>query len=63
MYNDTAFIDNDLIKNALDLQNRADDLVNNKKYYAATSIYFQSMINIITSQWEYQYDHEKNKSN
>ena len=61
MYNNTAFIDNDMIKNALGLQNQADDLVNNKKYYAATSLYFQSMINILTSQWEYQYDHEKNK--
>lgn len=61
MYNNTAFIDNDYIKNALDLQNQADGLINNKKYYVATSLYFQSMINILTSQWEYQYDHEKNK--
>lgn len=61
MYNNTAFIDNDLIKNALDLQNQADGLANNKKYYAATSLYFQSMVNILTSQWEYQYDHERDK--
>lgn len=61
MYNNTAFIDNDYIKNALELQNQADNLTNNKKYYAATSLYFQSMIDILTSQWEYQYDREKDK--
>jgi uncharacterized protein len=61
MYNNTAFIDNDLIKNALNLQNQADNLTNNKKYYAATSLYFQSMVNMLASQWEYQYDHEKDQ--
>lgn len=61
MYNNTAFIDNDLIKNALNLQNQADNLTDDKKYYAATSIYFQSMVNMLASQWEYQYDNEKDK--
>ena len=62
MYKDTVSItDNNLIKNAENLQNRADDLVNNKKYYAATSLYFESMINILAAKWGYEYDHTKNK--
>ena len=62
MYKDTAsIVNNSLIKNAENLQNRADDLVNNKKYYAATSLYFGSLINILTAQWGYEYDHVNNK--
>lgn len=51
----------DLLKQAKDLQDQADDLINNKKYYAATSLYFRSMINVLTAQWEYQYNQEKDK--
>lgn len=62
MYKDIAFIPNStLTKNAEDLQKRADDLVNNKQYYAATSLYFESMINILAAQWSYEYDQSQNK--
>ena len=47
--------------NAKDLQNRADVLVNEKKYYAATSLYFSSMVNILTVQWNHEYDNATNK--
>lgn len=50
-----------LINGALDLQNRANDLANNKKYYIATSLYFQSMVYLLTVQWNYQYSQEQNK--
>ncbi len=61
MYNNSKSINSDLIKNSVDLQNKADGLFNNKKYYAATSLYFQSMVNILTAQWQYQYNQEANK--
>ena len=61
MYNNSKFINNDLIRNAADLQNRADGLVNDQKYYAATSLYFQSMVSILSAQWNYEYNQEKNK--
>ncbi|MCE8425665.1 MAG: hypothetical protein J5U17_07805 [Candidatus Methanoperedens sp.] len=61
MYNQASFIQNDLIKNAEDSQNRADGLLNDKKYYAATSLYFASMVNILTAQWDNEYNQEKNK--
>jgi uncharacterized protein len=61
MYNQSSFIQNDLIKNAGDSQNRADGLVNDQKYYAATSLYFASMVNIRTAQWGNEYNQEKNK--
>ena len=51
----------DLMKQAKDLQDQANELVNNRKYYAATSLYFRSMINILTVQWKYQYTQEKDK--
>jgi len=50
-----------IMKNAKDSQNRADDLINDKKYYAATSLYFSSMINILTVQWSNEYDNAINK--
>lgn len=62
MYNDVISISNNsLMKSAKDSQNRADGLVNDKKYYAATSLYFLSMVNILTVQWTYDYNHAKNK--
>lgn len=62
MYQNTASTNNKVIlRNTLDLQNKADDLVNNKKYYIATSLYFQSMVDMLTAQWSYQYDREQNK--
>jgi uncharacterized protein len=62
MYKDIAFIPKStLTKNAEDLQKKADDLVNNKQYYAATSLYFESMINMLIVQWSYGYDQSQNK--
>lgn len=63
MYNDSYSIsdNNSIMQSAKDLQNRADSLVNDKKYYAATSLYFSSMINILTFQWTYDYNHSRNK--
>lgn len=62
MYKDIAFMPNSTLKkNAEDLQKKADDLVNNKQYYAATSLYFESMINMLTVQWSYEYGKSQNK--
>ena len=61
MYNNSSSLNNDLIKNAADLQDKADGLVSNKKYYAATSLYFESMINILTAQWGNEYNQNPNK--
>jgi uncharacterized protein len=62
MYKDTIPTDNKVVlKNTLDLQNKADDLANNKKYYTATSMYFQSMVDMLKAQWDYQYDKAHNK--
>ena len=67
-YNDTAsiinnsMVDNSLIENAKNSQNRADDLLNNEKYYAATSLYFDSMINILAAQWVYEYDRSSDQA-
>lgn len=63
MYNDTSSIsgNNSIMKNAKDLQNRADGLINDKKYYAATSLYFLSMVNVLSVQWGYEYNQAKNK--
>ena len=61
-YKDVIFMtNNSFIKNAEKLQDRADNLVNNKKYYVATSLYFESMINILAAQWGYEYDRAENK--
>jgi uncharacterized protein len=63
MYNDVYSIsdNNSMMKNAKDLQNRADGLFNDKKYYAATSLYFSSMINILMVQWRHEYNNSANK--
>ena len=61
MYNNSSSLNNDLIKNAADMQDKADGLISNKKYYAATSLYFESMINILTAQWGNEYNQNPNK--
>lgn len=61
MYNQSSFLQNDLIKNAETSQNRADKLVNDKKYYAATSLYFASMVDILIAQWNDNYNKDRNK--
>lgn len=58
MYEGTAaFVpqDDKFLKQAKDVQRQADDMYNNKKYYAATSLYFNTMINMRTAQWNYGY--------
>jgi uncharacterized protein len=52
---------NSMMQSTKNLQDRADGLVNDKKYYAATSLYFSSMINILTVQWSIEYDNATNK--
>lgn len=63
MYNSTLSTsdNNSVMKDAKGLQDRADSLANDRKYYAATSLYFSSMINILTVQWEKEYDGATNK--
>ena len=61
MYNQASFIQSDLITSAKNSQNRADKLVNDKKYYAATSLYFASMVNILIAQWTDDYNKDQNK--
>ncbi len=40
---------------------RADKMYDDQKYYAATSLYFNSMINIRTARWIYGYSNEADK--
>lgn len=63
MYNSTYSTSNNssILRVAKGLQNRADGLVNDKKYYAATSLYFSSMINVLTVQWKSDYNRTRNK--
>jgi len=46
---------------AKDIINRADKMYDDQKYYAATSLYFNSMINIRTARWIYGYSNEADK--
>ena len=46
---------------AKDIISRADKMYDNQKYYAATSLYFNSMINIRTARWIYGYSNEADK--
>ncbi len=58
MYEGTAALvpkDDKFLKQAKDVRNQADSMYNNKKYYAATSLYFNSMVNMRTAQWNYGY--------
>lgn len=63
MYEATAapVQDDRFLKQAKDIQKRADNMYNDKKYYAATSLYFNSMINIRIAQWNYGYSKAANK--
>lgn len=44
------------IVQAKDIISRADEMYDERKYYAATSLYFNSMINIRAARWTYGYD-------
>jgi uncharacterized protein len=46
---------------AKDIISRADKMYDDQKYYAATSLYFNSMINIRTARWIYGYNSEADK--
>ena len=61
IYDNTSTINNPLVIEAKDLQNRGNGLINDSKYYAATSLYFQSMLDLLSVQWNYQYSQEQNK--
>ncbi len=47
---------------AKEIISRADEMYNEQKYYAATSLYFNSMINIRAAQWTYGYDNAADKN-
>ncbi|MCX9013091.1 MAG: hypothetical protein OIN66_18475 [Candidatus Methanoperedens sp.] len=63
MYESTAALvqDDQFLKQAKDIQSRANNMYNDKKYYAATSLYFNSMIDIRIVQWNYGYGKAANK--
>ncbi len=63
MYNETMLLtpQNQYIQQAKDIISRADKLYDSQKYYAATSLYFNSMINIRTAKWTYGYDNAADK--
>jgi uncharacterized protein len=46
---------------AKDIINRADNMYDSNKYYAATSLYFNSMINIRTARWIYGHGNAMDK--
>ncbi|VVB87637.1 Lon protease [uncultured archaeon] len=49
------------ILDAKDIITQADNMYDAKKYYAATSLYFNSIINIRTAQWIYGYGNAADK--
>ncbi len=63
MYNETVMLtpQNQYIQQAKDIISRADKLYDSQKYYAATSLYFNSMINIRTAKWIYDYGNAPDK--
>ncbi len=63
MYNATsAYVPNSqFLVQAKEIQDRADNMYNEKKYYAATSLYFNSMINVRTAQWNDGYSKAADK--
>ncbi len=49
------------IEQAKDILSRADTMYTDKKYYAATSLYFQGMYNMRTAEWNEGYRKAENK--
>ncbi len=49
------------VEQAKDILSRADTMYNDKKYYAATSLYFQAMFNMRTAEWNDGYRKAENK--
>jgi len=52
---------NQFLVQAREITKRADGMYDEKKYYAATSLYFQSMINMRTAQWSSGYSSAADK--
>ncbi|MBU4222593.1 MAG: hypothetical protein KKA10_13460 [Euryarchaeota archaeon] len=63
MYNETAALtpQSPYLKDAKDILGRADKMYETQKYYAATSLYFNSMINIRAARWIYEYGNAPDK--
>lgn len=63
MYNETAALapQSPYLKEAKDILSRADNMYETQKYYAATSLYFNSMINIRAVRWIYEYGNATDK--
>ncbi|GFO96945.1 serine protease-like protein [groundwater metagenome] len=63
MYEETAAQSpqSQYIKQAKDILSRADKMYDSRKYYAATSLYFNSMINIRTARWIYGFSNAADK--
>ncbi len=63
MYNGTvSLVPEDIfLKQAKEIQVNANNMYDEKKYYAATSLYFNSMINMRIAQWNYGYGKAPNK--
>ncbi|MCZ7372414.1 MAG: hypothetical protein O8C60_01950 [Candidatus Methanoperedens sp.] len=63
MYDGTsAYVKNsNILSQAKDIQKRADSMYVDKKYYAATSLYFNSMINMRIAQWNDGYSKAADK--
>ena len=63
MYNETAALvpQSPYLNEAKDILSRADKMYVTQKYYAATSLYFNSMINIRAVRWIYEYGNAADK--
>ncbi len=63
MYNETAALtpESQYLAQAKDIISRADKMYDSQKYYAATSFYFNSMINIRAAYWIYGYGNAADK--
>lgn len=63
MYKETEVLTSQspYLAQAKDIISRADKMYDDQKYYAATSLYFNSMINIRTARWIYGYSNEADK--
>jgi len=63
MYNESESLtpQSKYLAQAKEIMSRADNMYDTQKYYAATSLYFNSMINIRTSRWIYSYTNAADK--
>ncbi len=61
MYKDASSIKSQALEQANEILKRADRLYDEKKYYAATSLYFNAMINMRFAQWSNGYSKATDK--